>query len=680
MSNYTIGLSGLQNTASALDTVSNNIANANTVGYKAGEYLFADQFIKAVNPADAARVGMGSQTQGVRRAMTQGTINNSQNPLDMAISGDGMFRLKRTDGVNGGDPSGIYYTRNGQFRLDTQRRIVNENGMVLTGFPVTETGETQSLSPDLELTLPPDLLNGTTTRQSSLSAVIDSRGAAFTSTSDVAFDPTQDTYNNKTTQTVYDTSGNPHTLEVFYRRISSGSLDITGGATGWTYSPGQSARPDTLGTSLVTLNPNSVVRVNTAANHTDTVASSSTGTSVTLSNTIANVAAGDRVFRNGLDTGLTVSATSGATVTLSASLGVNTADALSFYSGEILGSDISPTGATTDSNTVALTGDLTNDISVGDRIVIGGADSGLAVGAISVSGGNTTITLANGKIASFATTDDVNFIRPLNMSVVTPDGTEVEVSGISNKLTDGATLSVVTQQVEAYASIDGRFYDYQEDGVVADWNLSAQTTGLGYKPIAIMQFVSGRNIDSLVSDPLSGNPQFRTETQLTADITAQDGGVSTLDFKLDLSDTKLMAQNFLVEQSVQDGEPVSRLTNVTVDNMGRVVAVYGTGKQIFVGQVALVRFDNAEGLIPVGNNAFAASVDSGTEHSAEGVHIGYAGSGSFGEIRAMALESSNVDLANELVKLMILQRSYTANSQSMRAADQLVRDTLNMSN
>ena len=604
MSNYTIGLSGLQNTSAALDTVSNNIANANTVGYKSGEYLFADQFIKAVNPADAARVGMGSQTQGVRRAMTQGTINNSQNPLDMAISGDGMFRLKRVDGINGGDPAGIYYTRNGQFRLDTQRRIVNENGMVLTGFPVTETGETQSLSPDVELTLPPDLLNGTTTRQSSLSAVIDSRGAAFTSTSDVAFDPTQDTYNNKTTQTVYDVSGNPHTLEVFYRRISSGTLTITGTADGWTYPPGQSARPDTLGNSAVTLNPNSVIRVNTAANHTDTVASSSTGNVATLSNTVTNVNAGDKVFRNGLDTGLTVSSVTGSQVTLSGSVGLNTADALSFYSP-----------------------------------------------------GQT-----------------------LNMSIVTPDGTEIEVTGSTNKLSDGATLTAVTQQMEAYASIDGRFYDYQESGVVADWDLAPQTTGLGYKPVAVMQFVSGRNIDSLVSDPLSGNPQFRTETQLTANITAQDGGESTLDFKLDLSDTQLMAQNFLVTQSVQDGEPVSRLTNVTVDNMGRVVAVYGTGKQIYVGQVALVRFDNAEGLIPVGNNAFAASVESGTEHSAEGVHIGYAGSGSFGEIRAMALESSNVDLANELVKLMILQRSYTANSQSMRATDQLVRDTLNMSN
>jgi flagellar hook protein FlgE len=138
MSNYTIALSGLQNTSLAIDTTSNNIANANTIGYKAGEYVFADQFVKAINPADTARVGMGTQSLGVRRAMLQGTITNSANPLDLAISGKGMFRLLQgtsdshcaigtTTEQNGAcddpcrpnvDPSGVFYTRNGQFGLD----------------------------------------------------------------------------------------------------------------------------------------------------------------------------------------------------------------------------------------------------------------------------------------------------------------------------------------------------------------------------------------------------------------------------------------------------------------------------------------------------------------------------------------------------------------------------------
>jgi flagellar hook protein FlgE len=92
----------------------------------------------------------------------------------------------------------------------------------------------------------------------------------------------------------------------------------------------------------------------------------------------------------------------------------------------------------------------------------------------------------------------------------------------------------------------------------------------------------------------------------------------------------------------------------------------------------MVSFQNEGGLIPVGKNAFAATLESGTEQDGNGVSVGRAGTGQMGEIRSQALESSNVDLANELVRLMILQRTYSANSQSLKAIDQVLRDTLQM--
>ncbi|MFZ9103184.1 MAG: flagellar basal body protein, partial [Burkholderiaceae bacterium] len=66
MSNYSIGLSGLNANSGAIDTISNNIANASTVGYKAGEYIFQDQFYKAINPLDPARAGQGTAKQNIR--------------------------------------------------------------------------------------------------------------------------------------------------------------------------------------------------------------------------------------------------------------------------------------------------------------------------------------------------------------------------------------------------------------------------------------------------------------------------------------------------------------------------------------------------------------------------------------------------------------------------------------
>ena len=267
------------------------------------------------------------------------------------------------------------------------------------------------------------------------------------------------------------------------------------------------------------------------------------------------------------------------------------------------------------------------------------------------------------------------------MTLITPEGTEIPVTGATNKKTSGEILTTTTSQVEVYASIDGKFYDYQDTSTFSNRAALPETqgaNGTGYKTVAKLSFMGGQNIDSIVKDSLSGDPMFKTTTKLTSRLTNQAGGSSDLILDLDLSGTKLHAGAFQMTKSVQNGEAVARLTNVTVDNQGRIVGVYGTGKQQYIGQVAMVSFDNEEGLIPVGKNAFAASNITGTEKDGTGVTVGRAGTGVLGEIRSQALESSNVDLANELVRLMVLQRSYSANSQSLKAIDQTLRDTIQM--
>jgi flagellar hook protein FlgE len=268
MSNITTALSGLQNVSLAIDTVSNNIANANTIGYKTGEYVFATQFVTSSNSSSSPATGQGTQTTGVRRPMTQGAITNSANPLDLAISGTGMFRLLQGSGsAETIDPSAVYYSRNGQFGVDKGGYIVNENGMYLTGYQPTVDGE--QITDDLIknnglLRMPDNNLPGNATSKSVLSAMLDSTSTAFTKQTNVAFDPTQATYNNKTTQTVFDSSGNSHTLEVYYRRVTDATLSIKSDTAGYTYTPGTSSSANSLGTSLVTLHRDSVLRVNTA--------------------------------------------------------------------------------------------------------------------------------------------------------------------------------------------------------------------------------------------------------------------------------------------------------------------------------------------------------------------------------------------------------------------------------
>ena len=682
MSNIATALSGLQNVSLAIDTVSNNIANANTIGYKTGEYVFATQFLNSSNSSDQPATGQGSQSLGVRRAMTQGAITNSANPLDLAISGKGMFRLLQGSGsAETVDPSAVYYSRNGQFGVDKNGYIVNENGMFLTGYQPSLNGN--EITDDLIknnglLRMPDSNLPGNATSNSTLSAMLDSTATAFTSTANVAFDPTQATYNNKTTQTIFDNSGNSHTLEVYYRRITDSTLSITSGTTGYTYSPSTTSSPNTLGTTLVTLNKESILRVNTAAKASALSAAATTTTALTLTSAPSNAGAavsvtGMKVFINGVDSGTTVSSFADTAVTLASAITVPSGAAVTFYD-----KDNSTYFTQSASNSTTITVGATTGLAVGDKVFLGSTAPLTETAATITAITDSTVTLSSSISSSTVsgTSTFLTFKHPLAMTLVTPEGTEIPVTGASNKKASLEKLTTTTSQVEVYAAIDGNFVGL--DSTTGSNRLAAAEVGVGYKTVAKLSFMGGENIDSIVKDSMAGNPIFQTNTSLTTRVTNQAGGSSDLVFNLDLSGTKLHAGAFQITKSIQNGEAVSRLTNVTVDNAGRIVGVYGTGKQQFIGQVAMVSFDNEEGLIPVGKNAFASSNITGTEQDGTGVTVGRASTGVLGEIRSQALESSNVDLANELVRLMILQRSYSANSQSLKAIDQTLRDTLQM--
>src|SRR6476659_3782335 len=97
------GLSGLNGAAKSLDVIGNNIANASTVGFKGSTTQFADVYARSLN-------GAGGNQAGIAQQFTQGNIETSANPLDIAINGAGFFRTA-TSGL-------VQYTRNGQFSLD----------------------------------------------------------------------------------------------------------------------------------------------------------------------------------------------------------------------------------------------------------------------------------------------------------------------------------------------------------------------------------------------------------------------------------------------------------------------------------------------------------------------------------------------------------------------------------
>ena len=109
------------------------------VGFKSAQAQFADVFANSLTGAGAGQIGIGSKVADVAQQFTQGNISVTSNPLDIAINGKGFFRMEQTGAVS--------YTRNGQFRFDSQGFIVNSNGLNLTGYGVDANGNILPAAP-----------------------------------------------------------------------------------------------------------------------------------------------------------------------------------------------------------------------------------------------------------------------------------------------------------------------------------------------------------------------------------------------------------------------------------------------------------------------------------------------------------------------------------------------------
>ena len=113
MSSFSVPLSGLNASNTALDIVSNNLANLNTTGYKDSTVSFSDLLSQSVG-GGALQIGGGVAATNSQAQFSQGSITQTGGAFDGAISGNGLFLLQNTAG-------GTEYTRDGAFQLDKQR-------------------------------------------------------------------------------------------------------------------------------------------------------------------------------------------------------------------------------------------------------------------------------------------------------------------------------------------------------------------------------------------------------------------------------------------------------------------------------------------------------------------------------------------------------------------------------
>jgi flagellar hook protein FlgE len=149
-------------------------------------------------------------------------------------------------------------------------------------------------------------------------------------------------------------------------------------------------------------------------------------------------------------------------------------------------------------------------------------------------------------------------------------------------------------------------------------------------------------------------------------------GAADLDVEFDFSGATQYGEENSVTSLSQDGYSSGRLTGVDIDDSGIVLARFTNGQSVQLGQVALANFANPQGLQSVGGNAWIETYAAGDPV------LGAAGEGDFGSIQSGGLESSNVDIASQLVNLITAQRNFQANAQVISTADEVTQAIINL--
>jgi flagellar hook protein FlgE len=211
-------LSGLNGMSKSLEVIGNNIANSGTYGYKMSRTEFADMYAASLNGATSGATGIGVNVASVSQQFTQGNVSVTENPMDLAVNGDGFFQV----GDGNGPPK---YTRNGQFKVvqglgaDSDKRFISDNnGNYLLGIPAGQATPGR-------LSLPTGRIEAQRTAlialELNLNADAVEPGPPVQTVEDLNRADVLATVNNTTSQTIYDGKGQEVELSYYFRKLAA---------------------------------------------------------------------------------------------------------------------------------------------------------------------------------------------------------------------------------------------------------------------------------------------------------------------------------------------------------------------------------------------------------------------------------------------------------------------------
>lgn len=216
LSSLYTGVSGLTAQGEALGVVGDNIANANTIGFKASRAEFQDILSKDLKGIlGGNQIGRGVKIGAVNPIITQGNVDSTEKATDLAISGDGYFVVKGSDGVS--------FTRDGSFHFDKDGNLVTNDNQKVQGFQADEKGNILNKTADIKF--PRALIPAKATQEIKMDLNLDSRVEANKVFN--ANDP-YSTSHYSTGIEMYDSQGNKHLVTLFFNKTADRAWEYRG--------------------------------------------------------------------------------------------------------------------------------------------------------------------------------------------------------------------------------------------------------------------------------------------------------------------------------------------------------------------------------------------------------------------------------------------------------------------
>lgn len=696
MSFYT-SLTGINSALNRLDVTSNNISNAQTDTFKKSNISFQDIYSSRPQQLKSVEVGQGSSVASISQQFTQGSLVATGKTLDVAISGDGFYVMQDKNNQK-------FYSRMGQFSVNADEYVINEDGERLMGVKGVAVPNAASY------TLEPVKIPKKTVGQFKPTTEI-KFGANLPAQDPIvnkAFDPTdKSTYNASSIVTVYDSNGKPHNATSYYTKKTNPTesypytewvahLYIDGkkveqppknpaviegeGYIEWVgegFNSGDFIWPTVskpgVGDGEVTIVDGRVYQGNGTSAEVigtvDSVKNGKSGNSLRI-NYIEKVKPLNQVLQNGvalnMESGLKpigfIPADSENVRIDIDSYGADDDVQLFTKSGKhllgtpVLGNNADPTWF---NNSVSSVEDMNSKVIKDEYGFLLDAkydgesplieSPNLAAYTKDPSSGVSKIF--NGM--SFKYTGDGD----RSMSESAPNDGRVQNTN------EAVAIDKTTEPVFLMVSGQGVF------NVKVSWDKMPEIPGGAINKAGIKNIINYTGAADEIKFPITGknvvtgNPQYFTRVDFP------DGSYIN-DIRINYDSTTGYGGKYEAINVTQDGRPEGELSNVDISRDGIVSAFYTNGYTEKLSTLIIARFNNAAGLRQDGDTKYKETTAAGV------ASVNRAGYGGAGLLQTGAIEQSNVDVTSELVDLIEAQRNFQSNSKAIEATDRMKKAML----